>query len=104
MKLRTDDNVIVIRGRDRGKLGRVVQTLPKSNRVLVEGVNMVTKHMKPTQGVRQGGGIIKKEMPMRTSSVMLVCASCNKPSRIGYTRLADGAKARFCKACEEVIE
>lgn len=104
MKLRREDNVIVLSGRDRGKQGRVTQTLPKGNRVLVEGVNVVTKHMKPTQGVRQGGGIIKKEMPIRTSCVMLVCSSCNKPSRIGYRYLADGAKARFCKSCEEVIE
>ena len=104
MKLRREDNVIVIRGRDRGKKGKVTQTLPKSNRVLVEGVNIVTKHMKPTQGVRQGGGIIQKEMPIRTSSVMLVCASCDKPSRIGFRIMADGVKARYCKACEEVIE
>ena len=104
MRLRKDDNVIVIRGRDRGKVGRVQQTLPKSNRVFVEGINIVTRHMKPTQGVRQGGGIIKKEMPIRVSSVMLVCASCSKPSRIGYRSSTDGIKARFCKACEEVIE
>ncbi len=103
MKLRRDDNVMVIKGRDQGKTGRVQRVLIKHDRLLVEGINIVKRHTKPTGGVRQGG-IIQKEMPIRTSNVMLVCASCNKPTRIGSRFLADGTKARVCRKCEEVIE
>lgn len=103
MKLHSNDNVMVIKGRDRGKQGRVTQVFNKENKVMVEGMNTVTRHAKATGGVRQGG-IIQKEMPMRVSNVMLVCPACLKPTRIGYRVLADGTKARVCKRCEEVIE
>ncbi|MCI0840325.1 MAG: 50S ribosomal protein L24 [Chloroflexi bacterium] len=103
MKLHAEDNVMVIKGRDRGKLGRITRVFRKEDRVLVEGVNLVTRHTKSTGGVRQGG-IIKKEMPVKVCNVMLVCPDCGKPTRIGYRSLADGSKARVCKKCEEVIE
>lgn len=103
MRLHSDDNVMVLRGRDKGKQGRITQVFRKENKVLVEGVNVVTRHTKATGGVRQGG-IIKKEMPIRVSNVILVCPDCAKPSKIGYRFLADGSKARVCKKCEEVIE
>jgi large subunit ribosomal protein L24 len=103
MRLRKDDTVIVTRGRDRGRTGRVIEILTKDDKVMVEGINQVTKHMKPTGGVRQGG-IIQKEMPVRVSNVQFVCPSCNKPSRVGFQVLADGSRARFCKHCQETIE
>jgi large subunit ribosomal protein L24 len=103
MKLRRDDTVVVIKGRDKGRRGAVQQVFPKDNKVLVEGVNMVTRHMKPSQGVRQAG-IITKEMPITIANLMYVCSACDKPSRVGHRFLADGSKARFCKKCEEVIE
>lgn len=103
MRLRRDDNVMVIKGRDQGKQGRVQQVFPGRGLLLVEGINIVKRHMKPSGGVRQGG-IIQKELPIKASNVMLVCASCGKPARIGRRFLADGTKARFCKKCEEVIE
>lgn len=103
MRLHSDDNVMVLRGRDKGKQGRITQVFRKEDKVLVEGVNVVTRHTKATGGVRQGG-IIKKEMPIRVSNVILVCPDCAKPSKIGYRFLADGSKARVCKKCEEVIE
>ena len=103
MRLRAGDNVIVIRGRDRGKTGRVQQVFPKHGKVQVEGVNVVMRHTKPTQGVRQGG-IIQKEMPVRASSVMLLCPSTGKPTRVGFTRLADGSAARVSKKSGEIIE
>jgi len=103
MKLRTDDNVMVIKGRDRGKQGRVSQVFHKEDKVMVEGVNIVKRHTKATGGVRQGG-IIQKEMPVRVCNVILVCPDCGKPARIGYRFLADGSKARVCRKCEEVIE
>ena len=103
MRLRRDDNVLVIKGRDRGKQGRIQQIFPKQDRVLVEGVNIVLRHTKATAQVRQGG-IIQKELPIQASNVVLVCIHCAKPTRIGARFLADGTKARICKKCEEVIE
>ena len=103
MRFRTEDLVLVTKGRDRGKQGRVQQVDPKGNKVLVEGVNVVMRHTKPTAGVRQGG-IVQKEMPIHAANVMLVCTHCTKPSRIGYRTLTDGTKARVCNRCEEVIE
>ncbi|MCI0438966.1 MAG: 50S ribosomal protein L24 [Chloroflexi bacterium] len=103
MRLRRNDNVLVIRGRDRGKTGRVQQVLPKEDKVLVDGVNSVTKHQRATGAFRRGG-IIQKEVPINASSVMLICAICNEPTRIGVRFLADGTKARMCKKCQEIIE
>jgi large subunit ribosomal protein L24 len=103
MRLHSDDTVLVIKGRDRGKQGRIQQVLPKKNRVLVEGVNVVLRHTKATGGVRQAG-IIQKEMPIQVSNVVLMCTHCNRPTRIGFRFLADGTKARICKKCQEVIE
>ena len=103
MKLRSNDNVMVIKGRDRGKQGRITQAFPRENKVLVEGVNIVMRHTKPTSTVRQAG-IIQKELPIPVSNVILICTHCSRPSRLGYKVLADGTKARMCKNCEEVIE
>ena len=103
MRLRPDDNVMIVKGRDRGKQGRIQQVIPDKETVIVEGMNVVFRHMKAQPGVRQAG-IIQKEMPMSAANVVLICPNCTKPGRIGYTRLADGTKARVCKICEEVIE
>ena len=103
MRLRSDDTVLVIKGRDRGKQGRIQQVLLKKNKVLVEGVNVVMRHTKATGGVRQAG-IIQKEMPIQVSNVVLICTHCSRPTRIGFRFLADGTKARICKRCQEVIE
>ena len=103
MKLRPDDNVIVLKGKDRGKTGRIQQVFPKRGLALVEGVNIVMRHTKPSQGVRQGG-IIQKEMPVRINNLMLICPATNQPTRVKYTRLADGMKARVSQKSGEVIE
>ena len=103
MRLRSDDTVMVIKGRDRGKQGRVQRVLPNTTQVLVEGVNLVFRHMKPQPGVRQSG-IIQKEMPINVANVVLICTRCTRPSRVGYRTLVDGTKARVCKSCQEVIE
>ena len=103
MKIRANDTVLVIKGRDRGKQGRVQQTFPDDQKVLVEGVNVVMKHAKATTAVRQAG-IIQKELPIHVAKVVLVCIHCGRPSRIGAKTLPDGTKARVCKSCEEVIE
>ena len=103
MRLHSDDNVIIIKGRDRGKQGRISQIFNKQNKVLVEGVNMVSRHQKPQGGIRQAG-IIQKELPMHICNVMLMCPACNSPTRIGVKFLADGTKARVCSKCDEVLE
>jgi large subunit ribosomal protein L24 len=103
MKIRKNDNVLVITGKDRGKTGKVRFAYPKKQRVLVEGVNFVKKHSKARGAVRQAG-IIDLEQPLDVSNVMFVCAKCNKPARIGFRKLEDGRKIRFCRACGEVIE
>lgn len=103
MKIRKNDNVLVIAGKDRGKKGKVRFAYPKKQKVIVEGVNFIKKHSKARGAARQAG-IIDLEVPLHVSNVMLVCDKCNKPTRIGFRTLEDGRKVRFCKACGEVIE
>ncbi len=103
MKVHKDDTVLVISGKNKGKKGRVHRVIPKENRVLVEGVNIVKRHMKP-RGTTMQAGIIEKEAPIDASNVMVVCGKCNKPTRIGYRFLDNGNKVRFCKECEEVFD
>jgi|SRR3990172_531661 len=103
MKIRTGDTVMVLRGKDAGKRGRVHQVLTSESRVIVEGVNIIKRHTKPRGTVRQAG-IIEREAPIHASKVMLVCSKCNRPTRIGHRFLDDGAKVRVCVRCQEVIE
>lgn len=101
--VRRGDTVGVIAGRERGKRGKVLRVLMDKGRVLVEHVNMVKKHQRPTQKLRQGG-IIEREGPLALSNVLLVCARCDKPARTGIKILADGRKVRTCKRCGESID
>lgn len=96
-KVRKGDRVKVISGEDRGKVGKVLQVFPETDRVLVEGVNIVTKHQRPTQTVREPG-IIKRESPLHVSNVKVVCPECSTPSRLGIA-LSDKQKLRRCKQC-----
>lgn len=102
-RIRKDDKVMVVSGKDKGKIGKVLKILRKKDRVLVEKVNMVKKHQKPNPYLQQPGGIIEKEMPIHISNVMVVCDACAKPARIGYRYTEDGKKIRFCKRCNEQI-
>ena len=101
-KIVKNDTVKVIGGRDKGKTGRVLTIFPKRNRALVEGVNFVKKHARRTQQDQQGG-IVTKESPIHISNLLLLCKACNKPTRVGITKLSDGAKTRVCKKCKEII-
>jgi large subunit ribosomal protein L24 len=103
MNIRKDDNVMVIAGKDKGKKGKVRFAYPKRGRILVEGVNFVKRHTRPTGQVRQAG-IIEREEPINVSDVMLICGKCNKATRIGHQRLDAGKKVRVCRACNEVID
>lgn len=101
--VRRGDTVGVITGRERGKRGKVLRVLPGEGRVLVEHVNMIKKHQRPTQKVRQGG-IIERESPLAISNVLLICARCDKPSRTGIKVHGDERKLRVCKRCGEPID
>ena len=103
MKIKTGDTVIVIAGKDKGKKGAVVTAFPKTGKVIVEGVNLVTKHQKP-RGQGMPGGIIHKEAAIDASNVMLVCQKCGKPARFGWKVNSDGSKVRICKKCNEQID
>jgi len=103
MKIRRNDTVLVITGKDRGKKGRVRQSLPGESRVVVEGVNMVKRHMSPRGTARQAG-IIEREASLHVSNVMLLCTKCDRPTRIGIRFLGDGSKARICRHCGEMID
>ncbi len=101
--IRKNDTVLVIRGDEKGKKGRVKAVQIEKNRLLVESINMIKKHMKPSKKQTQGG-IIEKEAPIHRSNVMLLCSKCSKPTRIGHNILENGSKIRVCKKCGEVIE
>lgn len=101
-KLIRNDNVVVIAGKDKGKKGKVLRVYPKPTRVLVEGVNVVKKHMRPTRD-NPKGGIMSVERPVSLSNVMLVCPRCSKSTRIAVKYLTDGTKKRICKKCQEII-
>jgi large subunit ribosomal protein L24 len=101
--VRRGDTVGVITGRERGKRGKVLRILTAKGRVLVEHVNMIKKHQRPTQKLRQGG-IIEREGPLALSNVLVICGRCDKPSRTGVKVLADQRKVRVCKRCGESID
>jgi large subunit ribosomal protein L24 len=103
MKIRKNDNVLVVAGKDRGKTGKVRFAYPRENKVMVEGVNFIKKHSR-AQGTVKQAGIIQREAPMQVSKVMFLCSKCNHPVRVGYRLLADGKRVRFCHSCNEVID
>jgi large subunit ribosomal protein L24 len=103
MKIRKNDTVLVISGKDKGKRGKVRMALPENKKVVVEGVNMVKRHSK-TKGQARQAGIIELEAAIPAARVMLICNKCDKPARVGMRILQDGRRARFCRACQEVLE
>jgi large subunit ribosomal protein L24 len=102
MNVAKNDTVEIISGEDKGKRGKVLKTFPDRRRVIVEKVNFMKRHTRPTQKNPQGG-ILEREAPIHVSNVMVVCPKCGKPTRLGHKRLADGTKERICKKCEEMI-
>ncbi|MBI3290288.1 50S ribosomal protein L24 [Candidatus Microgenomates bacterium] len=103
MKFITGDEIIVTRGKDKGRKGTIDKLLTKENRVLVGGVNVYKKHKKSIPG-GQKGGIIEFSRPLPVSNVALICPNCTKPTRIGALILKDGKKVRVCKKCNRQIE
>ena len=98
-KLKKNEEIQVIAGKDKGKTGRIIKIYKDKNRVLVQGINFIKKHKKPTQQDRQGG-IVQQERPISLSNVMLICSSCKKPTRVGRKVMESGEKIRFCKICK----
>jgi large subunit ribosomal protein L24 len=101
--LKKDDKVKVIIGKDKGKIGKVIKVLRDKERVLIENVNMVKRHTRPSATNRQGG-IVESEAPINWSNVMLMCNKCVKPARIRMKYLDDGKKVRMCGKCGEIID
>ncbi|PIF02981.1 MAG: 50S ribosomal protein L24 [Desulfococcus sp.] len=102
-RIKKDDKIKVIAGKDKGKIGKVLKVNRKTNRVLVENVNLVKHHVRPNAQNRQGG-IVEREAPLHRSNIMLVCNKCMAPSRIRMQRLEDDKKVRVCAKCNEVID
>jgi len=102
-KIKRNDQVQVLAGRDRGRRGEVRQVLPSDGRAVVTGINMIKKHQRST-GPQQPGGIIDREAPIDLSNLALVCRSCDKAVRVGFKILEDGRKVRVCKQCSEAID
>lgn len=102
LKIKKEDIVQVIKGKDTGKKGRVLEVIRQNNKALVEGINLVKKHKRQSRQDQQGG-IISIEKPINLANIMLLCKHCGRPTRVGFKVSADGTKSRFCKGCEEVI-
>ena len=101
--IKKDDKVKVIAGKDKGKIGKVLRLKRKNSRIIIENINMMKKHSRPSAKNRQGG-IIESESPVHWSNVMLMCSKCVTPVRIKMKRLDDGNKIRVCSKCNEIID
>jgi large subunit ribosomal protein L24 len=102
--IRKNDNVVVITGKDRGKRGRVLKVVPDTNRLVVEGVNIIKRHTKPNPQRQIKGGLVEREAALHASNVQIVCPECGKPTRLGRKILGDGRKVRVCRKCEGVVD
>jgi large subunit ribosomal protein L24 len=103
MKIKKNDTVLIISGKDKGKKGKVRFAYPDERKIMVEGVNMIKKHTKAKAQIKQAG-IIEREAAINVADVMLLCSKCNKPAKIGLRILQDNRKARVCRVCGEVVE
>ncbi|MGE0086857.1 MAG: 50S ribosomal protein L24 [Desulfococcaceae bacterium] len=101
-RIKKEDKVKIIAGKDKGKIGRILKIDRKKSRVLVENINMIKRHVRPNAQNRQGG-IVEREAPIHWSNVMLMCSKCMTPVRIRMQRLEDGKKMRVCRKCNEII-
>ncbi len=102
--IRRNDTVLVLTGKDCGKRGRVLKVLPATNRLVVEGVNLIKRHTKPNPGRNIKGGIVQREASLHASNVQIVCPECGTPARLGSKILGDGRKVRICRKCQGVVD
>ena len=101
-KIRRDDEVVILAGKDKGKTGKVTKVLVEDSKVFVEGINLIKKHTKPVPQLQQAGGIVEKEAPLHVSNVAIVNPATGKADRVGF-RLEDGKKVRFFKSNNELV-
>lgn len=102
VKIRRDDHVQVMTGKDRGKSGKVLEVFPDRGRALVEGINLVKRHIRPTQE-NPKGGLATQERPVSVANVRRICPRCNRPTRVAMALAADGTKSRACARCKEIL-
>src|SRR5213593_5304513 len=102
-KIRREDTVFIVKGKGRGMTGGVRKVIPKDKRLIVTGVNMVKRHMRP-RGPQKPGGIVEREAPISWANVALLCTACAKPTRVGFRQQADGRKVRYCKRCDANLD
>ena len=102
--IRKDDRVMVLSGRDKGKVGKVLKILPKKDRVIIEKINMIKKHQRATGKMGAQGGIVEKEGSLPIAKVALICAKCTDPTRVGRKTLEDGRRVRVCRRCGETMD
>ena len=100
VNIKKNDEILVIKGRDRGSKGRVLRVLPGTRSAVVERINMIKRHTRPNPQKQVQGGILEREGTIRLSNVKLVCPECGKPTRVGRKRLEDGSGVRVCKQCD----
>ena len=103
LKLRKNDNVMIIAGKERGTTGKILKVLSEKDRAIIERLNLVKRHTKP-RGPQQPGGILEKDASIHVSNLMLMCDRCNAPIRFGHKVLGDGKKVRICRRCGETID
>lgn len=103
VKIKKDDKVKIMTGKDRGKIGKVLKVSRKDGRILVENINMTKHHQRPNPQNRQGG-IVERESPIPMANTMLMCNKCMAPIRVKMHRLEDGKKVRVCRKCDEIID
>jgi large subunit ribosomal protein L24 len=103
LHVKKDDMIKVIAGKEKGKTGKVLRVFPAKGRVVVEGLNLIKRHTRPTQ-VQPEGGIVEKEAALSISNVMLLCTSCGEASRTGIRTLDDSSRVRYCKKCNEIVD
>jgi len=103
MHIKKNDNVMVVTGKEKGKKGRVIAVYPSTNRLLVEKLNMIKRHTRPNQQMKQGG-IVEKESPIAASNAKLICPKCDKPSAVMRKDQGDGLRTLVCKSCNAAID
>jgi len=103
MQIKKNDSVIVTSGKEKGKKGRVIAVYPSANRILIEKLNMIKRHTRPTQELKQGG-ILEKEGPISAANVKLICTKCDKPTSVVRKSQGEGVRVRVCRSCNDVID
>jgi len=103
LNIKKGDTVVVVSGKDKGNKGKVIKTIPTAGKVVVEGINMVFKSLRPTQEMPQGK-IAKREAPILASKVMLICPSCHQPTKVAHRIIEGNKSVRACKVCNETID